>query len=206
MATVNGEAVNGQLLVSLMPFSYEEFDLSDVRTYPLNSRTSKAKAADFGRPCAPGGTLGDLFASFPNMLAAADFRAVVRAIVEARRHESGDCLGPRRSRHQDRPRPDRDRLDGARIRLGDCHQRRGDHPRFRGRAGRRHIRGCGRSARPRPLRHGRGNRTAAEPGDHGGRRRRARHRPGRREIPGGSPAASSRAAAWSRPPRASRSR
>ena len=76
-----------------MPFSYEEFDLSDVRTYPLDSRTSKAKAADFGRPCAPGGTLSDLLASFPNMLAAADFRTVVRAIVEARRHESGIVWG-----------------------------------------------------------------------------------------------------------------
>ena len=76
-----------------MPFSYEEFDLSDVRTYPLNSRASKAKAADFGRPCAPGGTIGELLASFPNMLAAADFRAVVRAIVEARRHESGVVWG-----------------------------------------------------------------------------------------------------------------
>ena len=76
-----------------MPFPYEEFDLSGVRTYPLKSRASKAKAADFGRPCAPGGTLGELLASFPNMLAAADFRAVVRAIVEARRHDSGIVWG-----------------------------------------------------------------------------------------------------------------
>jgi hypothetical protein len=76
-----------------MPFSYEEFDLSDVRTYPLKSRASKANAADFGRPCAPGGTVGELLASFPSILAAADFRAVVRAIVEARRHDRGVVWG-----------------------------------------------------------------------------------------------------------------
>ena len=76
-----------------MPFSYEEFDLSDVRTYPLKSRASKAKAADFGRPCAPGGTVGELLASLPNILAASDFRAVVRAIVEARRHDRGVVWG-----------------------------------------------------------------------------------------------------------------
>src|SRR5688572_7890442 len=76
-----------------MPFSYEEFDLSDVRTYPLNARASKAKAADFGRPCTPGGTIGEFLASFPNMLAAADLRAVIRAIVEARRRESGVVWG-----------------------------------------------------------------------------------------------------------------
>ena len=29
---------------------YEEFDLSDVRTYPLASRASKARAEDFARP------------------------------------------------------------------------------------------------------------------------------------------------------------
>jgi len=30
-----------------MPFPYEEFDLSGVRTYPLASRRSKARAEDF---------------------------------------------------------------------------------------------------------------------------------------------------------------
>lgn len=67
-----------------MPFPYEEFDLSDVRTYPLESRRSKARSADFGRPCPPKSTLGDFLTSLPNILAAADFRAVVDAIVAAR--------------------------------------------------------------------------------------------------------------------------
>ena len=69
-----------------MPFPYEEFDLSDVRTYPLESRRSKARAGDFSRACPPGGTLREFLASLPNILAAADFRAVVDAIVAARQN------------------------------------------------------------------------------------------------------------------------
>jgi hypothetical protein len=44
-----------------MPFTYDEFDVSGVRTYPLATRNSKARAEDFGTPFAPGGT----FASAP---------------------------------------------------------------------------------------------------------------------------------------------
>lgn len=76
-----------------MPFPYEEFDLSGIRTYPLKSRASKAKVADFGRACGPGAAIGQLMESFPNLLAAADFKAVVRAIVEARRSEGGIVWG-----------------------------------------------------------------------------------------------------------------
>jgi hypothetical protein len=76
-----------------MPFPYDEIDLSDVRTYPLKSRASKSKAEDFGRPSAPGSSFGDFLASLPNVLAAADFRAVVAAIVDARRHDHGVVWG-----------------------------------------------------------------------------------------------------------------
>ena len=43
-----------------MLFDYEEFDLSGVRTYPLASRASKARAEDFARPVAAGGELRGL--------------------------------------------------------------------------------------------------------------------------------------------------
>lgn len=76
-----------------MPFSYEEFDLSGVRTYPLQSRPSKARAEDFARPSEPGASVGQLIASLPDMLAAADFKAVVRAIVAARREGAGVLWG-----------------------------------------------------------------------------------------------------------------
>jgi hypothetical protein len=64
-------------------FDYEEFDASDVRTYPLASRRSKANAADFARPLPPGAGIADFVESLPSILAGADFKAVVRAVRAA---------------------------------------------------------------------------------------------------------------------------
>jgi Deoxyhypusine synthase len=76
-----------------MPFDYEEFDLSDVRTYPLKSRKSKARAEDFARVPAVGAPVAALIDSLPDMLAAADFKAVIRALVEAQRRDGGILWG-----------------------------------------------------------------------------------------------------------------
>lgn len=76
-----------------MKRSYEEFDLSGVRTYPLKSRQSKAHAEDFGRPCSEGASITQLIDSLPNILAAADFKAVVRAIVDAKHRGGGVIWG-----------------------------------------------------------------------------------------------------------------
>lgn len=76
-----------------MAFPYEEFDLSDVRTYPLDSRASKARVEDFARPVTPAATVHDLVASLPHVLAAADFRAVVRAVATAVRGQRGIAWG-----------------------------------------------------------------------------------------------------------------
>ena len=76
-----------------MPFSYEEFDLSGVTTYPLKSRASKTRVEDFARPAAPGGSVGALVDSLPGMLAAVDFKAVVRAIGDAKRADAGVVWG-----------------------------------------------------------------------------------------------------------------
>ena len=76
-----------------MIFPYEDFDLKDVRTYPLDSRASKAKAADFAKPCGEDATMATFFDSLPNMLGAADFRAVVRAIAAARQNDRGILWG-----------------------------------------------------------------------------------------------------------------
>ena len=67
-----------------MIFPYEDFDLSGVRTYPLASRASKANAADFAKPCGADAQFAVFLRSLPNILGAADFKAVVRAIVAAR--------------------------------------------------------------------------------------------------------------------------
>jgi hypothetical protein len=76
-----------------VPFPYEEFDLSGVHTYPLASRTSKAKVADFATAYVKGAGLSGLVESLPHMLGASDFRAVVSAIVDARASGGGVIWG-----------------------------------------------------------------------------------------------------------------
>ena len=63
-----------------MKFPYEQFDLSGLRTYPLASRKSKANVADFASVYRKGTGVARLIESLPNILAAADFKAVVTAI------------------------------------------------------------------------------------------------------------------------------
>src|SRR4051812_40418784 len=74
-------------------FVYEEFDLSDVKTYPLASRASKARAEDFARPYAAGSGVPGLVASLPGILAAGDFKAIVERMVDARRRGGGIIWG-----------------------------------------------------------------------------------------------------------------
>jgi len=76
-----------------MPFSYEDFDLSAITTYALKSRKSKARAADFGRPCDPAATVGAFVDSLPDILAAADLKAIVTAIAGAKRRGGGIVWG-----------------------------------------------------------------------------------------------------------------
>ena len=76
-----------------MPFSYDEFDLSGIATYPLKSRTSKARAEDFARPAPDGATVRALLDSLPKILAAADFKAVVHAIAAAKNADGGIVWG-----------------------------------------------------------------------------------------------------------------
>lgn len=79
--------------MSLHPFTYEDFDLSTIQTYPLKSRASKARAEDFAKPVAPGGSAAAFVASLPNVLAAAELRAVAQAIVDAKRSGGGVLWG-----------------------------------------------------------------------------------------------------------------
>ena len=76
-----------------MKLTYEEFDLSGVRTYPLAGRPSKVRAEDFARPCDRAASVADLIASLPNLLAAADLRAVIAAITQARQGDRGIVWG-----------------------------------------------------------------------------------------------------------------
>jgi hypothetical protein len=76
-----------------MIFPYEEFDLSGVRTYPLASRESKVNATDFAQPVQSGGTVASFLDALPNVLAAADLKAIVAAIVDAKRNGGGVLWG-----------------------------------------------------------------------------------------------------------------
>jgi hypothetical protein len=74
-------------------FTYEEFDLSGITTYPLKSRKSKARAEDFAVPVGDAATVATFLASLPDMLAAAQFKAVVAAMVAAHAHDGGIVWG-----------------------------------------------------------------------------------------------------------------
>jgi len=74
-------------------FSYDEFDLSGVRTYPLNSRKSKANVSDFAKPHLPGAPITAFVDSLPSMLAGSDFKSVVHAIRTARQADAGVLWG-----------------------------------------------------------------------------------------------------------------
>jgi hypothetical protein len=76
-----------------MKFDYSDFDLSGVRTYPLASRKSKANAADFAAPYEPGSGMRAWLDSLPQILGAADFKAVASAIRTAVAAERGILWG-----------------------------------------------------------------------------------------------------------------
>lgn len=67
-----------------MKLTYEEFDLSGVKRYPLRSRESKVSLAQFATPYKKGSGVGGLTASLPGLLAARDFKDLVSAIVAAK--------------------------------------------------------------------------------------------------------------------------
>lgn len=60
-------------------------NLSRLRTYPLRSRHSKVKMTDFAGPWKRGGSLSQFLRTLPDILTGKTFRAVVEAIVQARR-------------------------------------------------------------------------------------------------------------------------
>ena len=68
-----------------MAEEWPRIDLTKLKTYPLRSRLSKVQAADLGRAWTPGGRLTEFLERLPRILAGSDFRAVVSAILAARR-------------------------------------------------------------------------------------------------------------------------
>ena len=79
--------------MSAVKFRYDEFDPSDVRTYPLRSRESKVRQQDFGHAWKPETGFDGWLASLPNLLASADLRAVAQALRDARAADRGIVWG-----------------------------------------------------------------------------------------------------------------
>ena len=67
----------------------EEADYSRIRTVPIARRDNKVEAADLARPPAADRSFRAFLNALPNILEARSFKAVVDALVQARRDERG---------------------------------------------------------------------------------------------------------------------
>ncbi len=68
-------------------------DLSRVRTVPLSTRPNKVNLEWFARPPRVGQSFADFFGGLPSILAGGDIRAVVAAVVAARRRGAPVIIG-----------------------------------------------------------------------------------------------------------------
>lgn len=67
-----------------MASRYPEFNLNEVRTYPMAERASKVSLNDLGHPAPPGGGVEAFLDSLPRLLGARDLRVIIEAIRAAR--------------------------------------------------------------------------------------------------------------------------
>ena len=74
-------------------FKYVEFDLTGIRTYPLADRPSKVRTEQFAHAWDPSTGLAGWIDALPDLLAAADFRAVVAAMRQAHGAQRGIVWG-----------------------------------------------------------------------------------------------------------------
>ncbi|NTU60363.1 MAG: hypothetical protein HGA98_04820, partial [Deltaproteobacteria bacterium] len=70
-----------------------EPDLSGISTYDLADRPSKVRAADFRKPCGPGGSFREFVDSLPAFLQAEALRELARAVADAHRGGKVIALG-----------------------------------------------------------------------------------------------------------------
>ena len=76
-----------------MKRDFGPIDLSGVRTYSVKGRKSKVSVDDLGLPSRAGSTLGQFLDGLPNILAAADLRAVAARIAAAHRDNRVVAVG-----------------------------------------------------------------------------------------------------------------
>ncbi len=81
------------MLKSYTMKKYRHVSLSKIKTYPLSARRSKVEIGLAAVPHKPGNAFSDFIHDLPGILAAKDFRAVVKAIINARRNNRPVILG-----------------------------------------------------------------------------------------------------------------
>jgi hypothetical protein len=74
-------------------YTTEPLTLGDVATYPLASRTSKVRVADFARPVKANPSLSAFLDSLPRILVGEDLRALLGAIHSAKRSRKSILWG-----------------------------------------------------------------------------------------------------------------
>ena len=72
---------------------YKPISLRSVKTYAIKKRTSKVSLSALADPYEKGDDLKTFLNKLPDILAVSDFRAVIRAIVNARKHNKPVILG-----------------------------------------------------------------------------------------------------------------
>ncbi len=74
-------------------YKIQPFDISSIKTYPLESRPSKVSLELFGRPHEKGETVSEFLKSLPNVLASQGLKDLAHAIVAARSNGSSIIWG-----------------------------------------------------------------------------------------------------------------
>ena len=75
-----------------MPRKYRPISFKKVKTCQLKSRKSKVRLDKAGKPFAKG-SFSDFIDSLPDILSAADFKSVIKAIIKARKKDRPVVLG-----------------------------------------------------------------------------------------------------------------
>ncbi|MBI4822960.1 MAG: hypothetical protein HY805_01855 [Nitrospirae bacterium] len=72
---------------------YKPIDIRKIKTYPIKDRMSKIEANSISCPHKKGGTFEGFISSLPDILAVKDLKAVVAAIIKARKNKRHVILG-----------------------------------------------------------------------------------------------------------------
>jgi len=72
---------------------YRPISLKRIKTYSINKRESKVSLSSVASPFVKGESLGNFLGNLPDILAAGDFKAVVKAVAGARKNKRPVILG-----------------------------------------------------------------------------------------------------------------